>query len=212
MAMPPIMEKLLNLQKKVDELEAWRYMRIGGVVDVTAPDLPLENCMWADGSLALFDLWPELKAKYEKGGFSGLLLPYNCSDEDKKTYPLKWVPDSANPTGLFVPRLIGLFARYCGGENAGKHGIDTGRALYGQTVWGDTIGGLGVWGQMSGAFSSTGNKIARPVRSYPVTTEDYDSFLRFDAAALWGDHAGNEFTPEHYRQSVALYLGSPAEV
>ena len=187
-------------------------MRIGGVVDVTAPDLPLENCMWADGSLALFDLWPELKAKYEKGGFSGLLLPYNCSDEDKKTYPLKWVPDSANPTGLFVPRLIGLFARYCGGENAGKHGIDTGRALYGQTVWGDTIGGLGVWGQMSGAFSSTGNKIARPVRSYPVTTEDYDSFLRFDAAALWGDHAGNEFTPEHYRQSVALYLGSPAEV
>ena len=24
MAMPPIMEKLLNLQKKVDELEAWR--------------------------------------------------------------------------------------------------------------------------------------------------------------------------------------------
>lgn len=103
-------------------------------------------------------------------------------------------------------------ARYCGGENAGKHGIDTGRALYGQTVWGDTIGGLGVWGQMSGAFFSTGNKIARPVRSYPVTTEDYDSFLRFDAAALWGDHAGNEFTPEHYRQSVALYLGSPAEV
>ena len=104
------------------------------------------------------------------------------------------------------------FARYCGGENAGKHGIDTGRALYGQTVWGDTIGGLGVWGQMSGAFFSTGNKIARPVRSYPVTTEDYDSFLRFDAAALWGDHAGNEFTPEHYRQSVALYLGRPAEV
>ncbi len=121
MAMPPIMEKLLNLQKKVDELEAWRYMRIGGVVDVTAPDLPLENCMWADGSLALFDLWPELKAKYEKGGFSGLLLPYNCSDEDKKTYPLKWVPDSANPTGLFVPRLIGLFARYCSATTAGKH-------------------------------------------------------------------------------------------
>ena len=120
MAMPPIMEKLLNLQKKVDELEAWRYMRIGGVVDVTAPDLPLENCMWADGSLALFDLWPELKAKYEKGGFSGLLLPYNCSDEDKKTYPLKWVPDSANPTGLFLPRLTGLFARYCGETEAGK--------------------------------------------------------------------------------------------
>ena len=212
MSMPAFARRIIELEKKVEIFEAYRYSRIGSVVDVTAPDLPLENCMWADGSLALFDLWPELKAKYEKGGFSGLLLPYNCSDEDKKAYPLKWVPDSANPTGLFVPRLNGLFARYCGGENAGKHGVDTGRALYGQTVWGDTIGGLGVWGQMSGAFSSTGNKIARPVRSYPVTTEDYDSFLRFDAAALWGDHAGNEFTPEHYRQSVALYLGSPAEV
>ena len=212
MSMPAFARRIIELEKKVEIFEAYRYSRIGGIVDVTAPDLPLENCMWADGSLALFDLWPELKVKYEKGGFSGLLLPYNCSDEDKKAYPLKWVPDSANPMGLFVPRLIGLFARYCGGENAGKHGIDTGRALYGQTVWGDTIGGLGVWGQMSGAFSSTGNKIARPVRSYPVTTEDYDSFLRFDAAALWGDHAGNEFTPEHYRQSVALYLGSPAEV
>ena len=212
MSMPAFARRIIELEKKVEIFEAYRYSRIGSVVDVTAPDLPLENCMWADGSLALFDLWPELKAKYEKGGFSGLLLPYNCSDEDKKAYPLKWVPDSANPTGLFVPRLIGLFARYCGEENAGKHGVDTGRALYGQTVWGDTIGGLGVWGQMSGAFSSTGNKIARPVRSYPVTTEDYDSFLRFDAAALWGDHAGNEFTPEHYRQSVALYLGNPAEV
>ena len=212
MSMPAFARRIIELEKKVEIFEAYRYSRIGSVVDVTAPDLPLENCMWADGSLALFDLWPELKAKYEKGGFSGLLLPYNCSDEDKKAYPLKWVPDSAKPTGLFVPRLNGLFARYCGGENAGKHGIDTGRALYGQTVWGDTIGGLGVWGQMSGAFSSTGNKIARPVRSYPVTTEDYDSFLRFDAAALWGDHAGNEFTPEHYRQPVALYLGNPAEV
>ncbi len=212
MSMPAFARRIIELEKKVEIFEAYRYSRIGSVVDVTAPDLPLENCMWADGSLALFDLWPELKAKYEKGGFSGLLLPYNCSDEDKKTYPLKWVPDSANPTGLFVPRLNGLFARYCGGENAGKHGIDTGRALYGQTVWGDTIGGLGVWGQMSGAFSSTGNKIARPVRSYPVTTEDYDSFLRFDAAALWGDHAGNEFTPEHYLQPIALYLGNPAQV
>ena len=143
----------------------------------------------------------------------------HCALYHHQTPPLARFPHSTGHTGSSKNcqgkrAVLKVFwsARYCGGENAGKHGIDTGRALYGQTVWGDTIGGLGVWGQMSGAFSSTGNKIARPVRSYPVTTEDYDSFLRFDAAALWGDHAGNEFTPEHYRQSVALYLGSPAEV
>ena len=145
MAMPPIMEKLLNLQKKVDELEAWRYMRIGGVVDVTAPDLPLENCMWADGSLALFDLWPELKAKYEQGGFSGLLLPYNCSDANKAAYPLKWVPDSAKPTGLFVPRLNGLFARYCGEQWAGKYHRDEVRNIVGS-----------FWNNKNGLFTDSG--------------------------------------------------------
>ena len=214
-----IIEKEIGSGKKVlaaasagtlDTLEAWRKSMIGAPMMLPSPVLP-DGYMWPDGTLASFEDWPELEEAYEAGKFEGYVLPASATDEDKKNYPGKWVL-AANSAGLYTPRLRGLFARYCGGENAGKHGIDTGRALYGQTVWGDTIGGLGVWGQMSGAFFSTGNKIARPVRSYPVTTEDYDSFLRFDAAALWGDHAGNEFTPEHYRQSVALYLGSPAEV
>lgn len=107
-------------EKSLVALEAWRQAMIGTPMPMAGTTLP-HGFMWADGSLALFDLWPELKAKYEKGGFSGLLLPYNCSDEDKKAYPLKWVPDSANPTGLFVPRLNGLFARYCGSSGAGKY-------------------------------------------------------------------------------------------
>lgn len=131
MGMPAFARKIMELEKKVEIFEAYRYLRIGGIVDVTAPDLPLENCMWADGSLALFDLWPELKAKYEKGGFSGLLLPYNCSDADKAAYPLKWVPDAANPTGLFVPRLTGLFARYCTGTGAGGYHRDEIRNITG---------------------------------------------------------------------------------
>ena len=183
---------------------------IGAPVMLRSAVLP-PGFVWANGDAVYFEDYPRFKSMYDKGGLDGYALPATATAEEKAAWPGKWVL-LANGAGLLTPRLEGLFARYCGGENPGKHGIDTGRALYGQTVWGDTIGGLGVWGQMSGAFFSTGNKIARPVRSYPVTTEDYDSFLRFDAAALWGDHAGNEFTPEHYRQSVALYLGSPAEV
>ena len=35
----------------------------------------------------------------------------------------------------------------------------------------------------------------------------------FNASRVWGsEHVGNEFAPEHYRQSVALYLGSPAQI
>ena len=212
MAMPPIMEKLLNLQKKVDELEAWRYMRIGGVVDVTAPDLPLENCMWADGSLALFDLWPELKAKYEKGGFSGLLLPYNCSDEDKKTYPLKWVPDSANPTGLFVPRLIGLFARYCAATTAGKHnpaglpeaagGIYTadGYELLVANNVATTDGFRIKTGSAGQASPGTGQNIA-------ITQIE---FWASGCNSIYG--ASHTVMPPSADIPVALYLGRPAQV
>ena len=209
MAMPPIMEKLLNLQKKVDELEAWRYMRIGGVVDVTAPDLPLENCMWADGSLALFDLWPELKAKYEKGGFSGLLLPYNCSDEDKKTYPLKWVPDSANPTGLFVPRLIGLFARYCSGEGAGAYHRDEIRNITGTfgAVHGGNKAQIDSGTTATGAFYQTWNNSEGQAVS---NDNSANTIVTLNVSRVVP--TGSENVPPHYGQPVALYLGRPAEV
>ena len=212
MAMPPIMEKLLNLQKKVDEMEAWRYMRIGGVVDVTAPDLPLENCMWADGSLALFDLWPELKAKYEQGGFSGLLLPYNCSDANKAAYPLKWVPDSAKPTGLFVPRLNGLFARYCSATTAGKHnpaglpeaagGIYTadGYELLVANNVATTDGFRTKTGSAGQASPGTGQNIA-------ITQIE---FWASGCNSIYG--ASHTVMPPSADIPVALYLGRPAQV
>lgn len=215
MAMPPIMEKLLNLQKKVDELEAWRYMRIGGVVDVTAPDLPLENCMWADGSLVLFDLWPELKAKYEKGGFSGLLLPYNCSDEDKKTYPLKWVPDSANPTGLFVPRLIGLFARYCGGHatRVGAYNIQGVPDITGYISIGFTNGQVATFGP-SGALSTGvhivglygGGSVHDPTTGHTGGI----AFTASKASPIYGASGG--VMPMSFEAPIALYLGRATEV
>lgn len=207
MSMPAFARRVMELEKKVKVFEAYRYMRIGGVVDVTAPDLPLENCMWADGSLALFDLWPELKAKYENGGFSGLLLPCDCSDEDKTTYPLKWVPDSPNPTGLFVPRLIGLFARYCGGEvDAGKYASDMGRQLLAYADLPVTI-------DVSWAFAPTGQIEGFVPGGVEVGEKNRYSAFKLDASLVWGaEHSGAEFAPVHYAQPVALYLGRAAQV
>ena len=207
MAMPPIMEKLLNLQKKVDELEAWRYMRIGGVVDVTAPDLPLENCMWADGSLALFDLWPELKAKYEQGGFSGLLLPYNCSDANKAAYPLKWVPDSAKPTGLFIFRLTGLFARYCSEAGAGVYQADA--VQTGITMIRSRLvknGGAFPTVDVLGNVSYTGPYAQG--RCYMQLAETYEKEARHSVNQRFADRT----RPENVATPVALYLGRSAEV
>ena len=204
MGMPAFARRVMELEKKVKVFEAYRYMRIGGIVDVTAPDLPLENCMWADGSLALFDLWPELKAKYENGGFSGLLLPYNCSDADKAACPLKWVPDAANPSGLFVPRLIGLFARYCSedGEIGAYHRDEI------RNIAGVHIDSYGVTQNYSSGAFSAANPRAAATLGNAVANSAWD--VSFDASRVVP--TGPENVPPHYRQPIALYLGRVAEI
>lgn len=205
MSMPAFARRIIELEKKVEIFEAYRYSRIGSVVDVTAPDLPLENCMWADGSLALFDLWPELKAKYEKGGFSGLLLPYNCSDEDKKAYPLKWVPDSANPTGLFVPRLNGLFARYCGnGGQVGSYHRDEIREISG--TFSAVYGGYPL-AECTGCITSV---YLSDEGQGTVPQSQANNMYTMSAARVVP--TGPENVPQHYLQPIALYLGRPAEI
>ena len=209
MSMPAFARRIIELEKKVEIFEAYRYSRIGSVVDVTAPDLPLENCMWADGSLALFDLWPELKAKYEKGGFSGLLLPYNCSDEDKKAYPLKWVPDSAKPTGLFVPRLNGLFARYCGSNGAGVYQADAVQT-----------GMTGITSEPMGGATQYWN-CAHPFGNLTPSSNYSDSMILYIAEVgaqiphytfTVNQRFADKTRPENVSLPIALYLGKTAEV
>lgn len=107
-------------EKRFTALETWRQAMIGTPMPMASTTLP-PGFMWADGSFAPFATYPELKAKYDAGGFTGMLLAYNASEEDIAAYPGKFKPDAANPTGLFVPRLDGLFARYCSATTAGKH-------------------------------------------------------------------------------------------
>ena len=198
-------------EKSLVALEAWRQAMIGTSMPMTSTTLPA-GFMWADGSFAAFAAYPELKAKYDAGGFAGMLLAYNASEADIAAYPGKFKPDAANPTGLFLPRLEGLFARYWtpGAGEAGGYVTDKGRGVYGSAVWGDTTGGLGVWTQTTGAFYATGVLISRPNRDYSVTEQMYSAALQLDAAVLWGEHAGGEFAPVHYTQPIALYLGRSA--
>ena len=187
-------------------LEAWRQAMIGTPMPMASTTLP-PGFMWADGSFASFVAYPELKAKYDAGGFTGMLLAYNASEEDIAAYPGKFKPDAANPTGLFVPRLNGLFARYCGGEaGAGKYAPDMGRQLSGYAD-------LTVTADVSGAFAPTGIAEGVVYADPPIGEPNRYSAFKLDAALAWGaEHSGSEFVPAHYKQSVALYLGSLAEV
>nr|DAV96987.1 MAG TPA: hypothetical protein [Caudoviricetes sp.] len=91
------------------DAEKWRKSMIGSLVPMTASTLP-EGFGLPDGSLFLFEDYPELKEKYDAGGFNGMTLEANASAEDKAAWVGKWVKHPQG-LGLYAPRLSGLFLR-----------------------------------------------------------------------------------------------------
>ena len=209
-----IIEKTIENGKKVlsaasagtlDMLEAWRKSMIGAPVMLPSPILP-DGYMWPDGTLASFADWPELKEAYQAGKFQGYVLPASATDGDKAAWPGKWVL-AANSAGLYTPRLIGLFARYCGGEvDAGKYAPDMGRQLL-------AYADLTVTADVSGAFAPIGIAEGAVYADPPIGEPNRYSAFKLDAALAWGaEHSGVEFVPAHHKQPVALYLGRAAQI
>lgn len=92
------------------ELERLRLSMIGVPRYWRSTTLP-ENHVWANGDLALFADWPELKKVYDGGGFNGMLLAYNANAATIAANLGRWRPNAANPTGLYVPNLSDQFFR-----------------------------------------------------------------------------------------------------
>ena len=192
-------------EKSLVALEAWRQAMIGTPMPMAGTTLP-PGFMWADGSFASFAVYPELKAKYERGGFAGMLLAYDASEADIAAYPGKFKPDADNPSGLFLPRLNGLFARYCASDSAGKYAPDMGRQLLAYADLPVTI-------DVSWAFAPTGQIEGFVPGGVEVGEKNRYSAFKLDASLVWGaEHSGAEFAPVHYAQPVALYLGRSAQV
>lgn len=209
-----IIEKTIENGKKVlaaasagtlDMLEAWRKSMIGAPVMLPSPVLP-DGYMWPDGTLASFEDWPELEEAYEAGKFEGYVLPASATDGDKAAWPGKWVL-AANSAGLYTPRLIGLFTRYCGQQEAGKYHRDEVRNIVGS-----------FWNNKNGLFTDSGyaNGAMRRVQatdsfSNNANRDNSNSFgITFDASRVVP--TGPENVPPHYQQPVALYLGRAAQV
>lgn len=89
--------------------------------------------------------------------------------------------------------------------DAGVCATDTGRTL--------TAGWTTGWGQSfiptvyTGGATYTENDTATQVgvTETALVTQPFHVF--FDAARVWGEHAGTEFSPAHVRIPVFLYLG-----
>ena len=103
---------------RVTASEAFRLSMIGVPRYWRSTTLPAGH-VWANGDLALFADWPELKKIYDAGGFAGMLLAYNANSATIAANLGKWRPNAANPTGLYVPNLSEQFFRaWTGGSRA----------------------------------------------------------------------------------------------
>lgn len=95
---------------RVTASEAFRLSMIGVPRYWRSTTLPAGH-VWANGDLALFADWPELKKIYDAGGFAGMLLAYNANSATIAANLGKWRPNAANPTGLYVPNLSEQFRK-----------------------------------------------------------------------------------------------------
>ena len=160
--------------------------------------------VWANGDLALFADWPELKKIYDAGGFAGMLLAYNANSATIAANLGKWRPNAANPTGLYVPNLSEQFFRaWTGGSRAA--GSAQGDAMRRIT---------GLIGQFRWPTLITGNLLAQSGTGSDATAVTEDSVIKTSGTLTFD--SGNVVTtatenrPVNVALPVILYLGLPA--
>ena len=161
--------------------------------------------VWANGDLALFADWPELKKIYDAGGFAGMLLAYNANSATIAANLGKWRPNAANPTGLYVPNLSEQFFRgWTGGSTAGATNPAGLPAVTGEASWTRGAGGEPATTNSAGAFRVT---LAGSTTTNAVSGAG-DVRLDFDASwsnPIYG--ASPTVMPASVDLPVCLYLG-----
>ena len=193
-----IRKELLPLD--VDAVETFRKSLIGCLIPTTMATLP--SCLGIpDGSLFLFEDYPELKEKYDAGGFNGMLLESTASSEEKDAWRGKWIKHPQG-LGLYSPRLSGLFLRNSG--TAGRynaHGLPNATGAMGSMlhVTGATVSGMCTKGVsqnalVNGTYSNTS------LATYSVTLSNGN--------AIFG--ASSTVMPASADVVVGLYLGMTA--
>ena len=103
-------EALEEVRSIIEEQEFLRKLTIGAPKFHRSTVLPDDHA-WPDGSFIEFDDWPEFGEVYEQGGFTGLVMPWDADTEEQAANLGKFRPNSANPTGLYLPLHGGQFFR-----------------------------------------------------------------------------------------------------
>ena len=209
-----IRKELLPLD--VDVVETFRKSLIGCLIPTTMATLP--SCLGIpDGSLFLFEDYPELKEKYDAGGFNGMLLESTATSEEKDAWRGKWIKHPQG-LGLYAPRLQGLFLR-----NATIQAEDGGK--YNAPGLPNVVGSVKL--QPDDNAFSQGKVTALPLTSGALDatwggyghTSDIGFFpynisgISVDASKASSVYGSSDTVmPASADMAVGLYLGRPAEV
>lgn len=186
----------------------FRKSMIGISFPFPSTTLP-EGFVWADGSLILFEDYPEVKEKYEAGGFDGMLLAWDADEETIAAKLGKWRPNAANPTGLFVPNWGGQFSRaWTPGDSAdaGAWGRDEIRELSGVIT--NVGGGHNLIPIGTGVFTGAGKVAAQNFRVNEDNIAGGITNITFCASNVVP--TGQQNVPQHVWQPHAIYLGLTA--
>ena len=190
-------------KKALDYCEALRLSMIGVPRYWRSTTLP-ENHVWANGDLALFADWPELKKVYDAGGFAGMLLAYNANSATIAANLGKWRPNAANPTGLYVPNLSEQFFRgwtQGTGREAGSAQGDAARNISANAPYLSTNQ---IGAQAEGAFSW--HTLIGPLTLITYETEASGG-LSFESSRVVP--TAEENRPVNVALPVCIYLGLP---
>lgn len=183
-------------------IEEWRKSWIGVPRFWRSTTLPA-NHVYPDGSLILFDDWPEFKAVYDTDGFAGMLMPWDADSATQAANFGKFRPDAANPTGLYLPLHGGQFFR------AWALGADGTAGAWGRDEIRNLVGSLAPWSAentASGVFSAGDARTSRP--NGTGTLGSGNTLYNFNASDVVP--TGPQNVPQHIWQPVILYLGHPA--
>lgn len=191
------------MKANIATLEAIRKSWIGVPRWWRSTTLPA-NHVWADGSLVLFEDWPELEEVYNAGGFDGMLLEAGVDAETIAVNLGKWVKHP-NGLGLYTPQLGNQFFRAWTG--AGESG------RYNAPGLPELLGGFSAYTYDAGmpwqAITSVDSGMnALTVGSSGGTRYNAFTFRASLSNTIYG--ASSTVMPPSVNLPVILYLGIPA--
>ena len=202
---------VLSVIQKADaavaRLEVLRKLTIGAPKFHRSTVLPADHA-WPDGSFIEFDDWPEFGEVYEQGGFTGLVMPWDADTEEQAANLGKYRPNSANPTGLYLPLHGGQFFR------AWALGAAEGAGAWHRDEIRNVEGHFGVFPSGGGGWFLYGDGAWRPDPNlkinvscgtgFPTGNNPSPKFMLSNAVPT-----GPMNVPPHIWQPIIIYLGRP---